>query len=63
VGEQEVFQTKGPDFVMVIACYVVHIFSPPGTVMLAVITSYLIGTFSDLYVGSGLRLQPRRETR
>jgi hypothetical protein len=45
-------------------CYLVHIFPPPhGTVMLAVFTSYLIGAFSDLYVGSGLRLQPRRETR
>ena len=29
--------------------------SPPGTVMLAVLTSYVIGAFSDLYVGFGAR--------
>jgi hypothetical protein len=43
--------------------YLVHISPPHGTVMLAVLTSYLTGVFSDLYVGSGLRLQQRRGTR
>jgi len=31
------------------------LFSPPSTVMLAVLTSYFIGVFSDLYTGSGAR--------
>jgi len=30
-------------------------FSPPGSVMLAVLTSYFIGAFSDFYIGSGAR--------
>jgi hypothetical protein len=35
--------------------YLVQMFSPPGTVMLAVLTSYFISAFSDLYIGSGAR--------
>jgi hypothetical protein len=35
--------------------YLVQMFFPPVTVMLAVLTSYFISAFSDLYIGSGAR--------
>jgi len=38
-----------------ISYFVQMLLSPPGTVMLAVLTSYVIGAFSDLYVGFGAR--------
>ena len=31
--------------------FLVQMFSQPGTVMLAVLTSYFNGAFSDLYIG------------
>ena len=31
------------------------LFTPLGTVMLAVLTRYFIGAFSDLFIGSGAR--------